>query len=116
MSQPEIKVGDKFFTFDDNRRVYNRDENGRAFGGPTFRGHFVEVEIARETRVSWVLKYCGTKVPKRDPWSVLYTPKMIDDAEWVDNHAISLGEHVRRCRDVDTLREVAALVGYEPPA
>lgn len=109
----DIKVGDKFFMFDTNRRVYERDEKGHATGGPTFRGHFYEVTIDGETSRSWLVgKWKPTKVPKSDPFSVLYTEAMIDDAEWVSRHRSRIASLVQFTKDPDTLRNIAEIVGY----
>lgn len=112
MENPEIKVGDKFFLYDMSRRVYERDENGRAKGGPTFRGHFYEVTIEGETSKSWITNHGRTKVPKSSPFPPLYTEQMISDREWVAVHAYRISEEVRRLTDVDSLKRIAEIVGY----
>ncbi len=116
MEKPEIKIGDTYFMFDTNRRVYERDENGRAKGGPTFRGHFYEVKVNDETARSWLVGPYNVKVPKKDPWLVLYTPEMIDEKEWVQVHRYSIARAVDTVRDPVVLRKIAELVGYSPSA
>lgn len=111
---PGIKVGDKFFMHDINRRVYRRDEAGRATGGPTFRGHFYEVTIDGETSRSWLVgQWKPTKVPKSNPFSILYTEEMIDDAEWVSEHGPRIARYVQGISNADLLRRLADLIGYE---
>lgn len=109
----DIKIGDEFFIFDINRRVYERDEKGHAKGGPTFRGHFVSVKITGETSRSWITNHWDMKVPKKDPFSVLYTENMIDEAEWISEHRYRISEAVRRIEKGDILKQIAELIGYE---
>lgn len=111
-TKPEIKIGDKFFMFDENRRVYERDANGRAVGGPTFRGHFYEVTIEGDTSRSWTVKWPNIKIPKSDPFSVLYTEEMISEREWVAAHRYSIARKLEITKDADILRKVADLIGY----
>lgn len=111
----EIKVGDKFYMFDENRRIYRRDEKGKAIGSPTFRGHFYEVTIEGETSRSWITNYGLTKVPKSAPFPPLYTEEMIATEEFVKEHGYSISEAVRKCRDHNTLKKIAAIVGYDHP-
>lgn len=111
--KPDIKIGDKFFMFDENRRVYERDANGRAVGGPTFRGHFFEVSIEGENSKSWITQNGRTKIPKASPFPPLYTPDMIDDSEWRGVHAYGIARDVQHTKDVDILRKVAEIIGYD---
>lgn len=108
-----IKIGDKFFMFDENRRIYKRDENGMAVGGPTFRGHFREVTIEGQTSKSWITDHGRVKVPKLTPFPPLYTEAMVDAAEYVHDHAYFIGEAARKCRDPIKLRQIAEIVGYD---
>jgi len=112
-TKPDIKIGDRFFIFNENRRVYKRDDTGKAIGGPTFRGHFEPVTIDGETSRSWVIQKGWKKVPKSDPFSVLHTEEMIDEREFVAVHSYHIGEVVRRTKDADTLRKIAEIIGYE---
>lgn len=109
----DINVGDKFFIFDTNRRVYKRNEKGQATGGPTFRGHFYEVTIDGETSRSWLVgEWKPIKVPKSDPFSVLYTEEMIADAEWLSEHRYRISSQVQSIKDADVLRKIADLIDY----
>lgn len=111
-----INVGDKFYIFDDNRRIYKRDENGRSSGSPIFREKFVQVEIVGETSRSWVFSYYGeTKVSKKDPWKKIHTLKMVNDKVWLKEHAYKLGEKVQQCRDIAKMKQIAVIVGLDTP-
>jgi hypothetical protein len=113
---PEIKIGDTYFVFDRNRRVYNRDEHGRAIGGPTHRGHFRPVKVLGETKVSWLVgeHFGHIKVKKREPWLVLYTEAMVEESVWVEENRHCLARAVSSCTDVARLKEIAAILRYQP--
>lgn len=113
MEPNEIKIGDKFFMFDENRRIYKRDENGKATRGPTFRGYFYEVTIEGETSRSWITDYARVKVPKSSPFPPLYTEAMIEAKEFMHYHASDISRAVLYCRDHDKLRKIAEIVGYD---
>ena len=51
----KMKVGDKVWIFDTNRRVYPK-VNGRVTGGPIYAEHFVQAEITGETSKSWIVR------------------------------------------------------------
>jgi len=108
MAKPEIKIGDEYFVYDINKRVY--ESRGSA---PTFRGHFWSVKIVGETSRSWILSRYDQKVPKADPWAILWTPEMIDDGEWKDRNGHKIAERVRSAK-ADQLRQIAAILEYHP--
>lgn len=113
-----MKVGDKIWRFDDNRRVYPKAPPGKLWprGGPIYREHWYEVEITGETSRSWVVGkgYGECKVPKKGVHhGFAFTKQELDDACYVHEHAHKLGDEVRRLRDAATLRLVANAIGYE---
>jgi hypothetical protein len=110
--------------FDENRRRYTTVPKG-AFGELIWREHWHKAYVVGETRVSWLVSFSSTgpgqiKVSKRDlaagkiahQWTL--TEEGVDDATWVHENAYRIGEAVRRTRDPEKLRRVAAIVGYEP--
>lgn len=120
-----IKVGDKFWSFDGNRRTYREDRKG----GPIYEKHFYEVEIIGETSRSWIvgssvsgLEYF--KVTKSDPFRIrhgefsqilsIFTDGMKSDRVWIKNHHRKLVERVERVSDIAVLKEIATLVDYQP--
>jgi hypothetical protein len=113
----EIGIGSTVWVFDENHRVYARDANGRAPGGPIYREHWVPVTITSETRVSWVINRWDKKLPKKRPAG--YRPRYcvsqaeIDEECWADDYRYAIVRHVEWC-DPATLRKVAELVGYKP--
>lgn len=109
MNETPIKVGDEYFIYDINKRVYETKNSA-----PTFRWHFQAVKIVSETYRSWIVENCGikSKVAKADPWSVLYTPAMIDEVEWVNNNRYKL-EYKLRMATAEQLRAIADILGHK---
>ncbi len=122
-----MNVGDRVWWFDQNKRVYERDEKGRPVGRPIWREHWRELAVIGETRVSWLVGYPGAKVedhgfklPKRDfadgkcPSGWALSLEHIEERSWVEEHRWQIGDALDRCEDPAVLRQVAALVGYAP--
>jgi len=110
-----MKVGDKIWYFDSNRRRYPPTPPGSlwAGGGPIWREHWRLVEITGDTSVSWVTAY--GKAPKRGGdirWA--FTEAEVDDRSWVNDNAYRIGNKVGGLHDPALLREIARLIGYEP--
>jgi hypothetical protein len=105
----------RVWIFDTNRRVYERDENGRAKGGPIWRDHWKEIPIVGETRVSWVSRY-GDKIPKKGGYGIAFSEEEIDRAAFVQEHRSKIVRVLERCQDYDTLIKVAGVLGYMPNA
>lgn len=110
-------IGMKVWRFDINRRVYKRDENGRAIGGPIWREHWVPLEIVGETTRSWIVARpgmpasFGAKVSKKEwprEWAV--SEADIERRDMIENGTNALARRVERCRDYDTLRAIEALL------
>ena len=97
--------------FDSSRRVYRRDENGRAIGGPVWREHWVGHEIVGETSRSWITEF-GRKVPKKGGYGIAFDAAEIDRQEYIHKHRCKIADAVRRCDDYYTLRQIAEMAGY----
>ena len=113
-----IKVGDPSWFFDVNRRVYRKDANGRSMAGPIWAEHWREYAITGETSRSWIVgnaEYEQAKLPKNQVrWSgYVLNREAIEFSVWVHNHAHRICEKVRGTSDYATLRQIAALIGYE---
>jgi hypothetical protein len=105
----EIKIGDAFFIFDENRRVYVKGQSG-----PTFRGHFSPCIIKGETSRSWITTgHYGVevKIPKSDPWRLLYTEEMIIEKEWAQTHRHRIQSKIMTA-SVSQLRKTAEILEY----
>lgn len=114
-----MKVGDTIYRFDENRRVYRKVESGGSSGSPIYREHWRQVAITGENRASWLMGHppnYGFRCPKRGPHpGFAFTEQEIDDACWLQEHRYSIERAVGRVRDADTLRKVAALIGWKEP-
>lgn len=110
-----MKVGDKIWRFDHNRRVYPKTNDQYRSVPPIYAEHWVPVEIVGETSRSWIVDWFKAKVPKKGPHhGYAFTQKEVDDDVWVHSHCWRLREVVSVCKDADVLRKVAELVGYKP--
>ena len=128
-----LKVGDLLWFFDGDRRVYARDEKGRAVGGPIWREHWVPMVVLAESPVAWWMArsihshligepteqlefVVAAKLLKGRPlpggWA--FGSEHIDEMAWVQQHRPAISCAVSRCDDPAILRQVAALVGWSP--
>lgn len=120
MSESEpLKVGSTVWVFDANRRVYPPKKPGEIYssGGPIYREHFVAQEIVNETSRSWVLKWSDRKLPKKR--NAEHPEYFISEAEiegqcYLNDHRYKIAQKVERIASVETLKQIAALVGYQP--
>ena len=121
-----INIGDRLWQFDQNRRVYKKDDQGRAYGGPIFEEQFVEGRIVGENRASWLVKTehrrDPTKVLKKDltapSWgghrATYYTDAGRADAIWREKHRAEIANRVRAFGiPTDQLRAIAKIIGYD---
>lgn len=113
-----MEIGDKFWGFDWNRRVYPKEKKG--FQGPIFAEYFYRVEITGETSRSWIFSSEGStmerfKAPKKGPDNrrMFFTDEEKADKVWSHDNRQPIIRDVNRC-DVATLRAIAAIVNYNP--
>lgn len=113
-SAPAPKFPDIWY-FDENHRVYKRDDKGRALGGPIWREHWVKLIIVGETRVSWVTNRGAKIAKKRDPnaWWHAYSLQDIEDQAWMRSHRSHLADVLTRCNSVAALRTIAGILEYD---
>ena len=119
MSTNEIKIGSTLWWFDNNRRVYARDAQGRAVGGSIHREHWRATKIVGESRLSWITddhrKFAKATLTSRDNYGTVRAVASLAKVEaecWIHDHRYAISEAVRKCEDIEALRAVAALVGY----
>jgi hypothetical protein len=121
-----LNVGDRLWYYDVNRRKYTTPSAaekaaGKIWGDIIWIEHWKEQEIVGETRVSWIVGPCATKLPKRDflngetrrGW--LRSREDVERAAWVHEHRVEIHDRVRRCRDKKKLPAVAAALGAANP-
>lgn len=111
-----VGVGGTVWIFDLNHRVYRERRQGEKYagGGPIWREHWVPRKIVGETARSWVLEW-GGKVPKKgaDLSRIAFSAADIDRRAWVHDNRFLIERAISRIDDYETLRAVAALIGYE---
>ena len=99
-----------------DRRVYRRDETGRARGGPIGRYAYEPAEIVGENKVSWIIGFARANYPKvpsaRRP-ARFYGLEDVEDILWRGAHAYRLGDHVKGIRDIGLLQRIASMTGYQ---
>lgn len=105
--EKKLKVGDKVWQYDVNRRTYARDEHGKAYGGPIYRESWYAYQIVDETSKSFVLSN-GNKLPKRGTY--VTSEEELDQQVFVHENGYKIAEKVRYCHDYKTLKEVERLV------
>lgn len=113
------KVGDPVWIFDQNRRVYRKDANGKSLsGGPIWREHWAKKKVTSETSRSWVVGENGWdqhKIPKKGPtpYGICWSEEELDQLSYVADHKHKISDAVQRLTDYDTLKRVADLVGFK---
>ncbi len=114
----QIAVGSKVWVFDANKRVYAKDEKGRAFGPPIHREHWVEREVVSETSRSWIVGrgWEQIKVPKKGPRrGVCFSLQEVEQDCWVNSHRYRIAQAVERA-SYEQLIAIAEIVGFKPSA
>lgn len=113
---PQVRP-ERVWIFDPNHRVYQKDADGRHYGSPIWRRHWCEEAIVDETSRSWVTAR-GVKIPKRgaDPRRVVFSEEEVNQRAYMEEHRYRIARQVERVVDYETLRQIAALVGYEEQA
>jgi len=116
-----LKIGDRLFEFNENRRVYERDASGH--NRIVYRKHFLPHWIVGTEGRSWVV--CSTPPGERE-WGrqkvgfasvgrgKWHTEQQVEDRIWAREHRYTISRMVDAA-DVPLLRRIAEMVGYEAP-
>lgn len=86
-----MKIGDKIWLFDSNRKKYEKGNSA-----PIYSEHFYQEEIVGETSRSWLVGYFKNKFSKKDPIG-LYTDEMKADKIWEYDNRYKIVALVERC-------------------
>ena len=112
------QIGDTIWHFDENRRVYERDDTGRAFGGPIYAEYYKPYKIVGEEARSWIVESntFKQKVAKnridRSPTEWFSDAARLDNI-WKHDHRHKIRNLIDQA-DAATLRKVAEIIGYQP--
>jgi hypothetical protein len=113
-----MQVGDVVYRFDRNHRVYAKAEGARfASSGPIYREHFRPAYIVGEEGRSWLVSSTPDgshprKIGKAK--AAFLTAEQVDADCWVNGNRHHVCALLQRCTDADTIKAVAALLGYSP--
>lgn len=104
------KIGDTVWWFNENRRVYHRNDEGRPTGSPIYREHFEQLEILGETKQSWIIG-CpgdtkGRKFKKIDTRDLCFTIEELQDRVYVKENQFKIADKIRSCKDANVLKAV----------
>jgi hypothetical protein len=113
---PALSIGTEVFRFDPERRVYAM-VNGKATGGPTYRGQFLPCFVVGEEKRSWLVSQ-SPGGPMSFKWGKatpgLLSVEQVDELCWMHDHRISIARLLDTCRDPSIVRAVGALLGHGP--
>jgi hypothetical protein len=101
----DLKVGDKVWLFDQNRRVYKTDSI--ISSAPIFSEYFYQTTITGETSRSWIID--REKFSKKTLQGI-YTDEMKADKIWEEENRYRIVEEVRYC-SIDKLKKIALILG-----
>lgn len=116
--KPQIQIGDKFWVW--------RGDEWRYLPSVKVHSSFEEAEVVGETKVSWLVLRSShaalgwgnpseskfvIKVPKKNPYEVLFTDEARDLWDWADTNRRFISAQVQRASP-EVLRQVADLLGY----
>lgn len=68
--------------FDENRRIYRRNEKGRSYGSPIEREHWMQLTITGESKTHWHASN-GQKVPKGGGPKIAFSREEVEQIAWV---------------------------------
>lgn len=116
----KFHVGQRVWSFDENRRVYPKNERGKSFGAPIFAEHFREKKVLGIVGKSYLIGLpdggLAEKVSFASAERCYYDDQGREDRMWLDDSRHKVARMVECCRDTAVLRQVAALIGYDAEA
>jgi hypothetical protein len=110
-----MKVGDKIWHFNPDRRRYTEPKPGNRWGDIIWKEHWEELYIIGETKRSWLVAHSpgsswqAWKLPKSSfkdgacPMGYALSEEHVGQQAWVHDSAYKLGDAVQRCRDYHKL-------------
>jgi len=97
-----MKVGDKVWLFDENRRVYKKEYGS----SPIYSEYFYQVIIEGETRNSWIIE--GNKFSKKTLQGI-YTNETKTEKIWEHENRYKIREKINYC-SIKTLKQISNLL------
>jgi len=102
-----MKVGDKVWLFDYNRRIYPK--TGGISSSPIYVEYFYQAIIDRETSRSWVV--LNQKFPKKNPIGI-YTDEQKNDKIWDYENRPKIVRLVEQC-STDKLKQIEKILALQ---
>lgn len=96
-----MKIGDKIWLFDANRRIYKKGEQS-----PIFSEHFYKVTIDGETSRSWLIG--RDKFSKKDPCGI-YTDEQKEDKIWDHMNRYKIIDKIKNC-SIAKLKQINSII------
>jgi hypothetical protein len=118
----KFEVGQRVWRFDENYRVYAKNEQGRTMAGPIYSEYFRPMTIMAIEGRSYVVVNghpaderwsCRTLVGFAKAEMLYRNDGEKDDGVWVNGHRHELAELLRNA-SAAKLREVAEVLGFTP--
>lgn len=113
---PRFTARQRIWRFDENRREYEHDADGRTFGGPIYEKHFVEYRVIAIEARSYLIQRSS---PHKERIGISKADREFYGDEdklnniWMNHHRYKVQNAVGKCKDVAILRKVAEIVGYQ---
>ena len=117
------KVGDTVYLFNENRRVYRKDESGKSFGSPIYREHFLPIRVTGENaRVLFLNDHTTFVINKKSGLARVggyqtepfFTQKEMEDACFIKENSIVVSEQIRKLwndnRGAEKLMKIMAIL------
>ena len=111
----------KFYYFDANHRVYEKDEKGYGRGGPIYMEYFRPIEVIGEDEKEYhtqngrinkrSMKYYWLSQPKTK--YQVFTEAEREESLWMNRNRYGLSKAIDRVRVVANLKKIAELIGYK---
>jgi len=98
-----MKVGDKVWLFDTNRRVYPK---GSITSAPIYAEHFYQTTIDDETPRSWII---GRQKYSKKGGEGIYTDEQKADRLWDHANRYNIIEKVKEC-SVEKLKQIEEIL------
>ncbi len=109
-----LQIGSTVFIFDENRRVYIRNQKGGLLssGGPVYRDHFVQTTITGETPRKWKTAY-HREAFKKNPFETgFYTEEQVNQLCWAKEHHPRIRDELLNAT-YDQLQQIAKILNYK---
>lgn len=117
-----MQVGSELWYFDSNNMVFEK-KDGVPIGEPIYSEYFCKAIVYKETFRSWFICHWEPgiffplgRIPKNFkgfPINGFYDDEAKNNAIWIHKHSYKILDHVGCVTDLNKLKEIAQIVGYQ---